>query len=47
MNDKQLNLLYQCEVLDVEDPTMLGRIRARSITDDYNAIINSPQEKGR
>ena len=41
MNDKHLNLLYQCEVLDVEDPTMLGRIRARRITDDYNAIINS------
>lgn len=41
MSERQLNFLYQCEVLDVEDPTMLGRIRGRRITDDYNAIINS------
>jgi len=39
--EKQQNFFYQCEVLDNQDPAMLGRIRGRRITDDYNAIINS------
>lgn len=39
--EKQASLFYQCEVLDNQDPTMLGRIRARRLTEDYNAVINS------
>jgi hypothetical protein len=35
------NILYQYEVLNVEDPLMLGRIRARELTDNYQDIINS------
>lgn len=34
-------LLYQCVVLDNQDPLMLGRVRARAITDDYTAIIGA------
>jgi hypothetical protein len=32
---------YQCEVLDNSDPLMLGRIRGRRITDNYEDIIKS------
>lgn len=34
-------LLYQCVVLDNQDPLMLGRIRARLLTDNYLDIIKS------
>jgi len=32
---------YPSVVLDVNDPLMLGRIRARVLTDNYNDIISS------
>ena len=35
------NLLFQCQVLDVDDPLMLGRIRGRRLIDNYNDIIKS------
>lgn len=35
------NILYQCQVLSVDDPLMLGRIRGRRLIDNYNDIINS------
>lgn len=34
-------LFYQCQVLNNNDPLMLGRIRARRLTDNYNDIIKS------
>lgn len=34
-------LFYQCQVLDNNDPLMLGRIRGRRLTDNYNDIIAS------
>lgn len=34
-------LLYQCVVLDNQDPLMLGRVRARLLTDNYEDIISS------
>lgn len=42
-----LQLLYQCVVLNVDDPLMLGRIRARRLIDNYqdelqNAISDPP-----
>lgn len=35
------NILYQCQVLSVDDPLMLGRIRGRRLIDNYNDIIKS------
>lgn len=32
---------FQAEVLDNQDPLMLGRVRARLLTDNYNDIIRS------
>jgi hypothetical protein len=34
-------LFYQCQVLDNEDPLMLGRVRARLLVDNYADIIKS------
>lgn len=34
-------LLYQCVVLDNQDPLLLGRVRARLLTDNYLDIISS------
>jgi hypothetical protein len=34
-------LFYPSVVLDVNDPLMLGRVRARVLTDNYNDIISS------
>lgn len=34
-------IFYQCQVLDNNDPLMLGRIRARRLTDNYEDIIKS------
>jgi hypothetical protein len=34
-------LFYQCVVLDNQDPLMLGRVRARRLTDDYTAVVRS------
>ncbi len=34
-------LFYQCQVLNNDDPLMLGRIRGRRLTDNYNDIIKS------
>lgn len=34
-------LLYQCYVMDNQDPLMLGRVRARLINDNYVDIIKS------
>jgi hypothetical protein len=34
-------LLYQCVVLDNEDPLMLGRVRARLLTDNYSDMLKS------
>ena len=34
-------LFYPSIVLDNQDPLMLGRIRARELTDNYNDIIGS------
>lgn len=34
-------LLYQCVVLDSEDPLMLGRVRARLLTDNYYDMLKS------
>jgi len=39
MSKNQNPLLYPAVVLDNEDPLMLGRIRARVLTDNYNDII--------
>lgn len=36
-------LFYQCTVLDNKDPLMLGRVRARLLTDNYEDIIRSIQ----
>jgi len=41
MSKIQNPLLYPAVVLDNEDPLMLGRIRARVLTDNYNDIIGS------
>jgi len=38
-------LLYQCVVLDNNDPLMLGRIRGRLLSDDYDAIVKSQNFK--
>jgi len=38
-------LLYQCEVLDNNDPLMLGRIRGRILSDDYDAVSKSQKFK--
>ncbi len=32
-------LFYQCQVLDVNDPLMLGRIRGRRLIDNYDDIL--------
>ncbi len=34
-------LFYQCVVLDNQDPLMLGRVRARLLTDNYNDMVKS------
>ncbi len=34
-------LFYQCVVLDNQDPLMLGRVRARIVTDNYEDILKS------
>lgn len=34
-------LFYQCQVLDTEDPLMLGRIRGRRLIDNYDDILKS------
>ena len=34
-------LLYQCVVLDSDDPMMLGRVRARLLTDNYYDMLKS------
>ena len=34
-------LFYQCIVLDNQDPLMLGRVRARLLTDNYLDIVKS------
>jgi hypothetical protein len=39
MNDN--TIFFQVTVLDNQDPMMLGRIRARLLTDDYSAIVKS------
>lgn len=41
MSKMQNPLLYPAVVLDNQDPLMLGRIRARVLTDNYNDIIGS------
>ena len=35
------SLLYQCVVLDNQDPMMLGRVRARLLTDNYFDMLKS------
>lgn len=37
--------LYQCVVLDNNDPLMLGRIRGRLLSDDYDAVVKSQNFK--
>jgi hypothetical protein len=32
---------YQCQVLDNQDPLMLGRIRGRRLTDNYEDVVKS------
>ena len=34
-------VLFQCQVLNVDDPLMLGRIRARRLIDNYDDILKS------
>ena len=34
-------LLYQCVVLDNQDPLMLGRVRAKLLSDNYSDIVKS------
>lgn len=34
-------IFYQCIVLDNQDPLMLGRVRARLVTDNYNDVLKS------
>lgn len=34
-------LFYQCQVLNVDDPLMLGRIRGRRLIDNYDDILKS------
>jgi hypothetical protein len=34
-------IFYQCVVLDNQDPLMLGRVRARIVTDNYEDILKS------
>jgi len=34
-------LFYQCIVIDNQDPLMLGRVRARIVTDNYEDILKS------
>lgn len=34
-------LFYQCQVLNTDDPLMLGRIRARRLIDNYDDILKS------
>lgn len=40
-NPSDTQFLFQAVVLDDNDPMMLGRVRARVLTDDYNAVIES------
>ena len=35
------SIFFQCQVLDNQDPLMLGRVRARLLVDNYNDIINA------
>ena len=32
-------IFFQVTVMDNQDPMMLGRIRAKLLTDDYSAIV--------
>ena len=34
-------IFFQVTVMDNQDPMMLGRIRAKLLTDDYSAIVKS------
>lgn len=34
-------VLFQCQVLNIDDPLMLGRIRARRLIDNYDDILKS------
>ena len=35
------SIFFQVQILDNQDPLMLGRVRARLITDNYQDIIRS------
>ena len=34
-------LFYQCQVLNIDDPLMLGRVRGRRLIDNYDDILKS------